>query len=99
MKAVTIIAATLLFVAVFNLPIGYYTFMRIGVTIASILLIRQEIEKGINTWVILFGIITILFNPILPIYLGSKSSWIPIDTISGIMFLAYFFSNKGNNDK
>ena len=99
MKSVAIIAATLLFVAVFNLPIGYYTFMRIGVTIGSILLIRQEIRNDINTWVILFGIITIIFNPILPIYLGSKSSWIPIDIISGIIFLAYVLTNKRNDDK
>ncbi len=99
MKAIPLIAAVFLFIALLNLPIGYYTFMRIGVTIASILLIRKEIEKGINTWVILFGIITILFNPILPIYLGSKSSWIPIDTISGIIFLAYVFTNKRNDDK
>jgi hypothetical protein len=94
MKAVAIIAATLLFLAVFNLPIGYYTFIRIGVTIVSILLIRKEIEKGINTWVILFGIITILFNPILPIYLGSKSSWIPIDIIAGAILLIFAFTNN-----
>lgn len=99
MKVVPLIAAVLLFVALLNLPIGYYTFMRIGVTIGSILLIRQELEKGINNWVILFGIITIIFNPFLPIYLGSKFTWIPIDIIAGIIFLVYFFSNKGNNDK
>lgn len=99
MKVIPLIAAVLLFIALLNLPIGFYTFMRIGVTIVSILLIKQEIRKGINTWVILFGIITITFNPILPIYLGSKSSWIPIDAISGIIFLAYLFTNKGNNDK
>lgn len=99
MKVISFVAAFLLFIAIFHLPIGFYTFMRIGVTIVSILLIKQEIKKGINTWVILFGIITILFNPVLPIYLGSKSSWIPIDAISGIIFLAYLFSNKGNNDK
>jgi hypothetical protein len=99
LKVIPLIAAVLLFIALLNLPIGFYTFMRIGVTIVSILLIKQEIRKGINTWVILFGIITILFNPVLPIYLGSKSSWIPIDAISGIIFLAYLFSNKGNNDK
>ena len=68
--------------------------MRIGVTIASILLIRKEIEKGINTWVILFGIITITFNPILPIYLGSKSSWIPIDIIAGVTLLIFAFTNN-----
>ena len=99
MKVVPIIAAVLLFIALLNLPIGYYRFMRIGVTIASILLIRHEIEKGINIWVVLFGVITIIFNPFLPIYLGSKSTWIPIDIITGVIFLAYFFSNKGNNDK
>lgn len=94
MKTIAFIAATLLFLAVFNLPIGYYTFMRIGVTIASILLIRQEIRKGINTWVILFGIITITFNPILPIYLGSKSSWMPIDIIAGAILLIFAFTNN-----
>jgi hypothetical protein len=97
MKAVAIILATLLFVAVFKLPIGYYRFIRIGVTIGTILIIKQELDEGVNTWVIIFGIITILFNPILPIYLGSKSSWIPIDLISGLTFLAYSFrTNKSN---
>lgn len=94
MKTIAIIAAALLFVAVFTLPIGYYTFMRIGVTIASILLLRQEIEKGFNTWVILFGIITILFNPVLPVYLGSKSSWMLIDIIAGGTFLIFAFTNN-----
>ncbi len=99
MKVISLIAAVLLFLALLNLSIGYYTFMRIGVTIGSILLIRQELEKGINNWVILFGIIIIIFNPFLPIYLGSKITWMPIDIIAGIIFLTYFFSNKGNNDK
>ena len=72
--------------------------MRIGVTIGSILLIRQEIRKNINIWVIIFGIIAIVFNPILPIYLGSKFTWMPIDVISGIFFLAYYFTNKRKSD-
>ena len=99
MKPIAIFTATILFVAFFNLPIGYYTFMRIWVTITSILLIKQEIRKGINTWVILFGIITIIFNPILPIYLFSKSSWMPIDLIVGVTFLIFTFTNKKNNEK
>ena len=58
MKGIALIVAILLFLAMLHLPIVYYSFMRIGVTIGSILLIRKELEKGINTWVILFGIIS-----------------------------------------
>jgi membrane-bound ClpP family serine protease len=97
MKGIAIVAAVLLLIAMLHLPIGYYRIMRIGVTIAAILLIRQELKKGINTWVILFGIITILFNPIFPVYLGTKSTWLPIDLISGATFLIFAFTNKKND--
>lgn len=73
--------------------------MRIGVTIASLYLISQEGKKGVNTWVILFSIIAIIFNPILPIYLGSKSTWLPIDIIAGSTFLIFTFTNRENNGK
>ncbi len=94
MKTVAIIAATLLFVAVFNLPVGYYTFMRIGVTAASIYLISQKLKNGVNLQIVILGIISILFNPIWPIYLGSKSAWKPIDIISSIIFLILAFNKN-----
>lgn len=99
MKASSLIAAILLFIAVLHMPFGYYKFMRIGVTIASLYLISQEVKKGVNTWVILFSIIAIIFNPILPIYLGSKSTWMPIDIIAGAFFLIFAFTKKENNEK
>ncbi|MCL6296274.1 DUF6804 family protein [Jejuia spongiicola] len=92
LKPVSIICALLLFIAVLKLPIEYYTFLRIAIFIGALLVIISLSKKII--WVIVFGIITILFNPIIPIYLYFKSIWIPIDIVTGILFLLLFFFNK-----
>lgn len=92
LRPVLIICALVLFVAVLKLPIEYYTFLRIVVFIGAILVITALSKKII--WVILFGIITILFNPIIPVYLYFKSYWIPIDIVVGILFLLLLFFNK-----
>jgi len=94
MKIVLLICAGLLFLALLSLPIGYYTFLRITVTIGAILVIASELREGINVWVILFGLIAVLFNPIAPVYLGEKSVWIPIDFVTGILFVVKSFNLK-----
>ena len=86
MKMVLIITGFLLFLAFAKLPIGYYTFLRIVVTLVSIIIIVAELNGGLNFWVILFSFIAIVFNPIFPIYLGHKSIWEVIDIICGIIF-------------
>ncbi|MDC1024637.1 hypothetical protein OAR04_01775 [Flavobacteriales bacterium] len=99
MKNLLLIIASLLFLAIIDLPIGYYTFLRILVTIGAIGVIISEIENGITIWIIIFGIITILFNPFIPIYLNDKSAWIPIDIITAVLFLFKSFSlNKQKNE-
>ncbi|MBQ4819614.1 DUF6804 family protein [Aquimarina sp. MMG016] len=91
-KVISTICACLLFAAVFNLPIEYYTILRIVVFIGSLLIIDALVRK--NIWVLVFGVIAILFNPIIPMYLYIKSYWIPIDIASGILFLLVLFFDK-----
>ena len=99
MKNLLLIIAGLLFLAIIDLPIGYYTFLRILVTIGAIGIIIKDIENGINFWIIIFGIIIILFNPLIPIYLNDKSAWIPIDIITAVLFLIKSFTlNKQKNE-
>jgi hypothetical protein len=94
MKMLLLVVAALLFLALAKLPIGYYTFLRIAVTIVSGIIVAEELKNGINTSVIVFAIIAILFNPIIPIYIGSKSSWMPIDVICGIVFIVKYFNTE-----
>ena len=96
MKVLLLSCATLLLLGIANLPIGYYTFLRIVVTIGSVAVVVTEFENGINFWVIIFGLVAILFNPLIPVYLGEKEVWIPIDLIAAILFGVKSFTTKSN---
>ncbi len=88
LRTISFVCAALLFLALAQLPIGYYTFLRISVTIGALLLLHHHwTRSGINVWVILFGATAILFNPIAPIYLGDRSLWVPFNVASGVLFI------------
>jgi hypothetical protein len=93
-KTLLLICTGLLFIALADLPIGYYTFLRIVVTIGAVSVIVTEFENGINFWIIVFGIIAIVFNPLIPVYLNNKDIWMPIDILAAILFLIKSFTNK-----
>tara|TARA_E500000318_G_C3564982_1_gene215268 strand:- start:1872 stop:2171 length:300 start_codon:yes stop_codon:yes gene_type:complete len=99
MKYVLSVCGVLLFLALADLPIGYYTLLRIMVTIGAVAVVITELEKGIGFWVIAFGIIAILFNPVIPIYLNDKSAWMPIDIIVGILYLIKTFTYKSRTNE
>jgi hypothetical protein len=88
LSIVKIIVAILLFISMAYLPSGYYKFLRIAVFTASIIIIYLQFATPIPYWLVAFGIIAVLFNPIIPIYLHDKSIWIVIDVISAIVFLS-----------
>jgi hypothetical protein len=92
MRILLIACACFLLLAITNLPIGYFTFLRIVVTICSVIVVVKDAEKGINLWVISFGITAIIFNPLVPVYLQDKSIWIPIDIASAVLFFSKAFS-------
>lgn len=94
MKAFLIICAGLLFFGLFNLPIGYYTFLRIVVTIGAVSIIVTEFKNEFSFWIITFGLIGILFNPIIPIYFNDKTFWAIIDLLAGILFGIKAFTLK-----
>ncbi len=81
-----ILSGVLLLVGIADMPIGYYTLLRIVVTIGSAAVIVEEMEKGITPWVLAFGLLAILFNPIIPVYLNDKDAWLPIDLVGGVLF-------------
>lgn len=85
------------FIAVINLPIGYYTFLRILLTGGALTVIIKGC-RNLNVWTICFIIIAILFNPIFPVYFGQKIIWIPIDIITGILFLLIRFEKNEDEE-
>ena len=72
-KISSIIAALFLIIGLAKSPRVYYTILRIVVCLLASLNIINESDKNNGYWIIIFSLILILFNPILPIYLKNKN--------------------------
>ena len=88
-KMVFLIAAVMLLLSILPLPYGYYSLLRLVVTISSILGILIFYKEGDSKAVFCLGFICLLFNPFIPIHLD-RMVWAPIDIISAIYF--YYLS-------
>lgn len=84
------IAILMLFWALTDNPYGYYQILRwviAGVTGYSAYL---AYEQGRNTWTWIMAITSILFNPIVPIYLD-RETWTVLNIIAAaIIFISMF---------
>jgi len=89
-KTIRLIAAGLLLLAIADLHYGYYTFLRITICIVSVITFYLSYKSDNKSWMWLFGIIAVLFNPIIPIYLG-KEFWVVIDFITAAIFIVSIF--------
>lgn len=83
-----LIPAALLVIAVLPLPYGYYTLLRLVVTIAAVVaaLGLYQARQAVVWTVIFMGAVALLFNPIITVRLD-RSAWLPID-----LGLAVFFT-------
>lgn len=99
MKPFLTFCALCCFIGIFRLPIEYYTFLRILISIGALLVLYNTLSFKQHYFSIIFLIILILFNPVFPIYMYRKSIWIPIDTITGILFLLINFIERKEQKK
>ncbi len=88
-------ALALLF-AVLPLPYAYYTGLRWLISASVAFLVWKKFEvtgspQGAFIWI--FGGITLLFNPIIPVVL-TKSTWVLIDLVVAGIFLVHWRLNQ-----
>ena len=74
MRTIWILCSTCLIIGCFQLPIGYYTFLRIMVTLGAVTIVLNEVKNDVNLIGIAFIGIAILFNPLIPIYFNNKNT-------------------------
>lgn len=94
--ALWIVPAIALVVAVFPLPYGYYTFIRIVTCLTCIALAYTAYgpRPGSQIWTSLFVLIAIVFNPLIPVYL-KKQTWMYIDGGAAAVILAHLLVIRG----
>lgn len=94
MKLFLLFCAGLLLVATLKLPIGYYTFLRIVISIGAIAVIVSQLKNKFDIWCVIFIAILILFNPFKPIFLYKKGIWMPLDLIASAIFTIKALTHK-----
>lgn len=93
-KTLSVISGVLLFLAIpSGWPYIFYILLRWWICISSIIVAIDYYNSKLNGWMMVFGGIAFLFNPLIPIYLN-KSSWVSIDLIVAIIFLLSAFSEN-----
>ena len=85
-----VISAILLFWALGKHPYGYYTLLRFVVCGVSAYGANFSAQLRRNNWAWIFGIVALLFNPIIPIHLN-RDIWAFIDSGVGVLFLVSLF--------
>lgn len=81
-----IIAIGILIGAMWSHPYGYYQFLRWAITIIGAYSAYLAYEYKDNTWAWIFGIIVVLFNPIIP-FTFEKETWQIIDVATAIIII------------
>lgn len=87
---IRLIASFLLFWALERHTYGYYSLLRYITFGVGVYLVYISINLNKIPWVWIFGMIALLFNPLIPFQLN-RELWAYIDVISGIIFLASIF--------
>jgi hypothetical protein len=94
-------ASTLLVLALFHWPYGYYTFLRIVVTGVAVYygyFMHAVLEKH-NFWFWGLIFVAIVFNPFAPIYLYDRKYWGFIDIIAACYFAFFVVIYRNQRNK
>ena len=74
-----------------ELPYAYYILLRWVVCAASVITLGMAINEERTGWKVVFGILALLFNPLIPIHLD-REIWLPIDILAALIFFISNFS-------
>ncbi len=89
-----IISVILLFLAMIEgLPYGFFTLLRLVVFGTTVYLSWLAYKSERHTWIWIFGFIALVFNPLIPLYLG-RDLWVVVDLLVAIFLIVSTFAFK-----
>lgn len=91
-KWVWFVPSFALCLAILPLPYTYYMGLRWLIAVAAAFVAWKEYELGgkrANSYVVIFGVISLLYNPILPIHLF-KLLWVVLNLLTAAAFMGHY---------
>lgn len=95
MKYIKLILSALFLLCLAHMPYGFYSLIRFVAMIAFAIYAYVYYEKKNNKLAIAFLSLAILFQPLLPIYLG-RMLWNIIDVIVAIFLVVLYFKERNH---
>ena len=91
-----LIPIALLLIGLADLPTGYSSLGRITVCLISALSCywSYKSDNKVGVAMVVFGLLALLFNPILPVYLRDKDVWAVIDIVAAVLLFILYFKLK-----
>ena len=87
LKLPFILSSSVILIALAPMPYGYYMILRL-VLFGSCAYAALQLYGTSDAWWIL-GLLALFYNPIIPIHLGEKALWIPINIVTlGLIYWA-----------
>lgn len=79
-------------------PYGFYTLLRLIIFVCSGLIIYLSYigTKTINLTVVVFGLVLLIYNPIIPVHLD-RDLWLPINFLTAAIFGYGYYKIKKDN--
>ena len=92
-KPPAVASIIMLLLAIFPLPYGYYALLRLVVCFTGIFLAWHSYRMQKIPWVWAMGLIALLFNPVIPVYLG-RGLWLIVDIVVAVVLGIFLFKFK-----
>tara|TARA_R110000796_G_scaffold39036_1_gene97695 strand:- start:299 stop:598 length:300 start_codon:yes stop_codon:yes gene_type:complete len=92
-RTIKIVLAILMFLCLLDMPYGFYQFVGFVALIGFGILSYKANEDNKNTELIIYGGLSLLFQPFFKIALG-REMWNIVDVIVGIGLIASLFMNR-----
>lgn len=86
-KSIKFILSLLFFLCLFNLPYGFYQFVRFAALIGFLVLAYRAHQQGHQTGMVIYGALALLFQPFFKFALG-RTMWNIVDVVVGLGLIA-----------
>ncbi len=83
----------LLLAIIDGLPYGFFTLLKLIVFFTNIYLVWLALKSKNLLWIWIYGLIVILFNPIIPIHF-ERDIWVIIDVFTAFLLIISIFIFK-----
>jgi hypothetical protein len=97
-KPIKIILAGLFFLCLFDLPYGFYQFVRFAALIGFVVLAYRAHQQGHQTEMVVYGALTLLFQPFFKVALG-RTMWNIVDVVVGLGLIASIWLQNNKTDE